>query len=142
MAGILVTHTDVDHIAGVAEVARRTGAEVWAPAGEAEELRTGKTRGGYAVEPHAPEHLVTDGETVSIAGIEFELAGIPGHSRDHVAFAAQGALFSGDLLFAGSVGRVDFPGGDWRQLLGSVERLLRVAGSDTVVLLRARRGSD
>ncbi len=132
-AGILVTHADVDHIEGVAEVARKTGAESWVPAGEAEDLRQGSPRGGYRVEPHEPDHIVADGDTVSVAGSEFDVIGIPGHSRDHVAFVAEGAVFSGDLLFAGSVGRVDFPGGDWEALLTSVKRLLDRCGPDAVV---------
>ncbi len=133
MVAILVTHSDVDHIFGVAELAEATGAEVWAPAGEADELRQGITRGGTAVRPHVPEHVVADGERITVAGIELEVVGIPGHSVDHVAFCADGKLFSGDLLFAGSVGRVDLPGGDWATLLASIERLLQRFGPDAVV---------
>lgn len=132
-AGILVTHADVDHVEGVAELAGSTGAEVWIPSGEAEALRTGETRGGYAVRPHDPEHEIGEGDAVAVAGIDFEVVGVPGHSVDHVAFCAEGALFSGDLLFAGSVGRVDFPGGDWGQLLESVERLLARYGPGAIV---------
>jgi hydroxyacylglutathione hydrolase len=130
---ILVTHTDIDHVQGVAELARATGAEVWAPAGEAELLRAGLTRGSSTVEPHDVEHEVSDGDKVNVAGIEFEVAGIPGHSVDHVAFFVEGKLFSGDLLFAGSVGRVDFPGGDWDELVASVQRLVDRYGPDATV---------
>ncbi len=133
VAAILVTHTDVDHVAGVAELAEQTGAEAWVPAAEADDLRGGESRGGYRVRAHDPEHLVGDGDRVTVAGIEFEVAAIPGHSRGHVAFAAQHALFSGDLLFAGSVGRVDLPDGEWPALLASVRRLLDRYGPDAVV---------
>jgi glyoxylase-like metal-dependent hydrolase (beta-lactamase superfamily II) len=133
VAGILITHTDVDHIFGVAELAEATSAEVWAPAGEVVALRTGQARGGYQVRPHEPEHTVEDGDRITVAGIEFEVAGVPGHSSGHVAFHADGALFSGDLLFEDSVGRVDFEGGDWSELLDSVKRLLERFGPDTVV---------
>jgi hydroxyacylglutathione hydrolase len=133
VAGILVTHTDVDHVMGVAELAEATSAEVWAPAGELEALREGRTRGGYEVRAHDPEHPVEDGDRFTAAGIEFEVSGVPGHSSGHVAFYADGSLFSGDLLFAGSVGRVDFEGGDWSQLLGSISRLIARYGSDAVV---------
>ncbi|HEX3805196.1 MAG TPA: MBL fold metallo-hydrolase, partial [Gaiellaceae bacterium] len=112
-AGILVTHSDVDHIGGVAALAEGTGAEVWAPAGEVEALREGRTRGGMRVPPHEPAHTVTGGDEVAVAGITFEVVDIPGHSAGHVGFFADGELFSGDLLFAGSVGRVDLAGGDW-----------------------------
>ena len=132
-AAILVTHSDVDHIAGVAELARLSGAEVWVPAGEADALRRGTTRHGSAVEPHEPEHEVADGDRVEAAGLAFEVVGVPGHSSDHVAFATDGVLFSGDLLFRGSVGRVDFPGGDWPTLLASIARLLERFGLEATV---------
>ena len=132
-AGILVTHGDVDHIAGVAELARRTAAPVWMPAGEAAALRTGTTRGGLAVEPLDSANDVRGGDTISVAGIVFDVVDVPGHSSGHVAYHAEGLLFSGDLLFAGSVGRVDFPGGDWQALLASVRALLERFGPDTAV---------
>jgi hydroxyacylglutathione hydrolase len=130
---ILVTHTDVDHIGGVAELADGTGAEVWAPAGEVEAMREGITRGGMRVPPHDPAHMVSGGDSVDVAGLAFEVVDVPGHSAGHVAFYADGALFSGDLLFAGSVGRVDLPGGDWDTLLASVRALLERYREDTVV---------
>jgi hydroxyacylglutathione hydrolase len=132
-AGILVTHTDVDHIGGVADLAEGTGADVWAPAGEVEALRAGETRGGMRVRPYDPEHTVGGGDEITLAGITFEVLDIPGHSAGHIAFAADGALFSGDLLFAGSVGRVDLAGGDWDTLLDSVRSLLDRFDDDTVV---------
>jgi hydroxyacylglutathione hydrolase len=122
--GILVTHTDVDHIAGVAALAEGTGAEVWAPAGEVEALRDGEPRGGMRVAPHDPAHTVTGGDEITVAGIDFEVLDVPGHSAGHVAFHHDGHLFSGDLLFAGSVGRVDLVGGDWETLVASVRALL------------------
>ncbi|HZT17472.1 MAG TPA: MBL fold metallo-hydrolase [Gaiellaceae bacterium] len=132
-AGILVTHTDVDHIGGVAALAEGTGAEVWAPAGEAEALRSGQTRGGMRVAPHDPAHTVTGGDEVEVAGIRFEVLDVPGHSAGHVAFLHEGELFAGDLLFAGSVGRVDLPGGDWDTLVASVRALLDRLPLETVV---------
>jgi glyoxylase-like metal-dependent hydrolase (beta-lactamase superfamily II) len=133
VSAILVTHADVDHIAGLAALARATVAETWVPAGEADQIRAGVLRGGYEVAPHEPEHVVTDGESFTAAGIDFSVAGIPGHSVDHVAFAAEGSLFAGDLLFDGSVGRVDFPGGDWETLIASIRRLVERFGPDSVV---------
>jgi hydroxyacylglutathione hydrolase len=131
--GILVTHTDVDHIGGVAALADGTGAEVWAPAGEVEALRAGETRGGMRVAPHDPAHTVTGGDEITVAGITFEVVDVPGHSSGHVAFYADGRLFSGDLLFAGSVGRVDLPGGDWETLLASVRSLVARFPAETVI---------
>jgi glyoxylase-like metal-dependent hydrolase (beta-lactamase superfamily II) len=80
-----------------------------------------------------PEHLVGDGDRFELAGVAFEVVAVPGHSAGHVAYATDGLLFSGDLLFAGSVGRVDLPGGDWEALLASVRRLVERFPPETVV---------
>jgi hydroxyacylglutathione hydrolase len=131
--GILVTHADVDHIGGVAALADGSGAEVWAPAGEVEDLRAGAPRGGFPVAPHDPAHTVTGGDEITVAGITFEVLDVPGHSRGHVAFHHAGELFAGDLLFAGSVGRVDISGGNWETLLSSIRSLLERFPAETVV---------
>lgn len=132
-AGILVTHTDIDHIGGVAALAEGTGAEVWAPAGEVEALRAGETRGGMRVAPYDPEHTVAGGDEITVAGLTFEVVDVPGHSAGHIAFHHDGELFAGDLLFAGSIGRYDLPGGDWDQLLASVRGLIDRFPPETVV---------
>jgi hydroxyacylglutathione hydrolase len=132
-AGILVTHTDVDHIGGVAALAEGSSAEVWAPAGEVDALRSGETRGGLRVPPHDPAHTVTGGDQVTVAGITFDVLDVPGHSSGHVAFRADDVLFSGDLLFAGSIGRYDLAGGDWETLLESVRRLAAELPAETVL---------
>jgi len=76
---------------------------------------------------------VSGGETIEVAGISFECLAVPGHSPAHVAFYVEGELFSGDLLFAGSVGRVDLPGADWDTLLASVRMLVERLPPETVV---------
>ncbi|MDX6426697.1 MAG: hydroxyacylglutathione hydrolase [Gaiellaceae bacterium] len=131
--GILVTHTDVDHIGGVAALADGAGAEVWAPADEAEDLRSGTSRGGVPVAPHDPAHTVSGGDEITVAGIVFAVIAVPGHSRGHVAFHSGAELFAGDLLFAGSVGRVDLPGGDWETLLDSLRSLFARFPAETIV---------
>ena len=134
VAGILVTHTDVDHVEGLAALVGATGAEVWAPAVEAGLLRQGVARGGYApIGAHDPEHEVDDGDTVEVAGMTLEVAGVPGHSQGHIAFVGDGKLFSGDVLFEGSVGRVDLEGGDWETLLASIKRLIDRYGPEAIV---------
>ena len=82
---------------------------------------------------YTADHLLRGGETVGVAGIDFDVVAIPGHSPAHIAYYADGALFSGDLLFAGSVGRVDIPGADWDTLLASVRTLADRYEPDTVV---------
>jgi hydroxyacylglutathione hydrolase len=106
---------------------------VWAPAGEVEALRSGTTRGGFPVGAHDPAHLVAGGDEIAVAGIAFEVIDVPGHAAGHVAFYSDGELFSGDLLFAGSIGRYDLEGGDWETLLASVAALLDRFPAETVV---------
>src|SRR4051795_7985527 len=76
--GILVTHTDVDHIGGVAALAEGTGAEVWAPEKEVEALRKGMTRGNFPVGAHDPAHVVSGGDEITVAGITFVVIDVPG----------------------------------------------------------------
>ncbi len=112
------------------------------PAGEAAFVRSGSVRPGIPVAAHDPAHEVADGDVIRLAGLELHVVGVPGHSIDHVAFFVDGSLFAGDLLFAGSVGRVDLPGGSWdaaRRLDRSAARAVRTR---TRRLSGARRADD
>ena len=133
-AGVLVTHTDVDHIAGVAALAEGTGSEVWAPAGEVEALRTGETRGGLRVGAHDPSaHGAPAATSSRSAGSRSRCSTCPVTRSATSRTSSDDELFSGDLLFAGSVGRVDLEGGDWETLLDSVRSLLDRLPPDTVL---------
>jgi hydroxyacylglutathione hydrolase len=127
-AGVLVTHGHIDHLGGVAAVARDAGVDVWMPAAEADLLRE------FAGAPHSPEHLLEGGETVGLAGIEFAVTMVPGHSPASVAYGTTGHLFVGDVLFAGSIGRTDLAGGDLQTLLQSIATLMRTYPPETIVL--------
>ena len=133
--GILITHGHWDHLLGVAELAEGTGAPVYMPAGERAELEdpTGVTPTGLGLRAHAPDVLLEGGETVELAGVVFDVVSVPGHSPAHLAYYADGHLFSGDVLFAGSVGRTDLPGGDWDELLRSIRLLVETYPPETVV---------
>jgi hydroxyacylglutathione hydrolase len=127
-AGVLLTHGHHDHLGAVKGVAEAAGVDVWMPRGEADELRT------LASAPYEPDHLLDGGELVSVAGIGFDTTPVPGHSPASIAFGAEGHLFSGDVLLAGSVGRTDFAGGDMTTLVRSIRRLMDSYPQDTVVL--------
>jgi len=134
-AAILVTHGHFDHVGGVADLAESTGAPVYMPEGERDRLERYSefAPAGVPGRPYTPDHLLVGGETIDVAGLAFECISIPGHSPAHIAFYADGHLFSGDLLFAGSVGRVDLPGGDWDTLLASVRTLADRYPPETLV---------
>jgi glyoxylase-like metal-dependent hydrolase (beta-lactamase superfamily II) len=134
-SAILITHGHFDHVGGVADLAEGTGAPVYMPEGERDRLERYQEFAPVGVpgRAYSPDHLLSGGETIEAAGLSFECLAIPGHSPAHVAFHAEGCLFSGDLLFAGSVGRVDLPGGDWDTLLESVRLLADRYAPETVV---------
>jgi hydroxyacylglutathione hydrolase len=134
-AAILITHGHFDHLGGVADLAEGSGAPVYMPEGERDLLErfTEFAPVGFPGRPYTPEHLLAGDERLELAGIAFECVSIPGHSPAHVGFHAGGCLFSGDLLFAGSVGRVDLPGADWDTLLASVRALADRFPAETVV---------
>ena len=132
---ILVTHGHFDHILGLAELAEGTGAPVYAPAGERSLLESPErfTPPGVHVRRWTPDTLLEGGEVLELAGVRFDVLAVPGHSPGHLAYAVDGALLSGDVLFAGSVGRTDLPGGDWETLLGSIRSLVERFPPETAV---------
>ncbi len=133
---ILVTHCHFDHIGAVAPVARATGAPVYCPQIERPvlaDVMSWVPLGFGPFESYEADHTLAGGERIKLAGIDIEVVFTPGHSPGHLTFALPGALLSGDVLFAGSVGRVDLPGGDWATLERSIESLLRAYPGETVV---------
>jgi glyoxylase-like metal-dependent hydrolase (beta-lactamase superfamily II) len=88
---------------------------------------------GMTLRAYTPDVLLEGHERFELAGIGFETLLIPGHSPAHLAFHADGCLFSGDLLFAGSVGRTDLPFGDWDALVRSITMLAERFPRETVV---------
>jgi glyoxylase-like metal-dependent hydrolase (beta-lactamase superfamily II) len=136
---ILLTHCHFDHIGAVAPVARSTGAPVYCPEIEvpvlADIMSYVPWPGFGPFESYEADHTIGGGEHLSIAGLELDVLFTPGHSPGHVTYAVpdQGAIFSGDVLFKGSVGRTDLPGGDWETLLGSIRGLVDGYPEETVV---------
>lgn len=136
---ILLTHCHFDHIGAVAPVARATGAPVYCPEIEvpvlADIMAFVPWEGFGPYESYEADETVAGGETLSLAGLELDVIFTPGHSPGHVTYSVRGeeALFSGDVLFQGSVGRVDLPGGDGPTLIESIGKLLDAHPDETVV---------
>jgi glyoxylase-like metal-dependent hydrolase (beta-lactamase superfamily II) len=134
-AGILLTHGHWDHLVGVADLAEGTGAPVYMAEGERSLLEDPNrfTPSGITLRPYTPDVALQGGETIELAGMTFEVVPVPGHSPAHLAYHTDGSLFSGDVLFAGSVGRADLPGADWDTLLASIRSLVDTYPAETVV---------
>jgi hydroxyacylglutathione hydrolase len=139
LEGILLTHTHIDHVGAVAPVAKATGAEVWVPEKEAFVLADINSfvpwPGLGPFESYDAEHTLEGGERLDLAGFEIDVLFTPGHSVGHVTFSIpdEQAVFSGDVLFQGSVGRTDLPGGDWETLLESLRTLVGALPPETTV---------
>jgi hydroxyacylglutathione hydrolase len=136
---ILITHCHFDHIGAVAAVARGTGAPVYCPRAEVPMLRdpnafTWPEFGPF--EGYEPEETLAGAERLELAGLEIDVIATPGHSPGHLTYSipAERAILSGDVLFAGSIGRADLPGADAATLLGSIAALLDALPADTQVL--------
>jgi hydroxyacylglutathione hydrolase len=136
---ILLTHTHFDHVGAVAALARHTGAPVYCPEIEVrvlQDINAYVFPGFGPYEPYDPEETVQGGERLTLAGVDIDVIFTPGHSPGHVSYSIpdEQVLLDGDVLFEGSIGRTDLPGGDYRTLLDSIATLLNTLPDDTRVL--------
>jgi glyoxylase-like metal-dependent hydrolase (beta-lactamase superfamily II) len=134
---IMITHGHHDHLGGAAALARATGAEI---CGSQEVKMVLADPDLYALFPNMPkvepagvDRILEGGETLEIDGISITAIATPGHSLGSITYFAAGGLFCGDLLFHGSIGRTDLPGGSYEQLAASVKRLILTYPPDTVI---------
>jgi hydroxyacylglutathione hydrolase len=132
---ILITHGHWDHLGGVADLAEAAGVPVHMAADEriALERITDFAPAELQLRPYNPDVLLEGDEKLELAGITFQTVRVPGHSPAHLAYYADGCLFSGDVLFAGSVGRTDLPFGDWDTLVASIRLLAERFPPETIV---------
>lgn len=139
LRAIWITHAHLDHVLGVGAVRDATGAEIWLhPADRPIYDRVPEQAMAYlgaSVPPlPVPEHALAHGDVMTVGPHAFTVRHVPGHSPGSVAFVGDGVAIVGDALFQGSVGRVDFPGGDAATLLASINAQLLTLPDDTVIL--------
>jgi glyoxylase-like metal-dependent hydrolase (beta-lactamase superfamily II) len=138
---ILLTHAHIDHAGGAGALARalavpivgpHPGDQFWIDA----LAQQSQMFGLPGAEAFTPSRWLADGDTVQVGRVEFAVLHCPGHTPGHVVFHNADArrAFVGDVLFAGSIGRTDFPGGDYDTLIASIVERLWPLGDDTVFI--------
>jgi len=134
-AAILITHGHWDHLLGVADLAEGTGAPVHMAEDEQALLENlpELVPAGVHARPYKADVFLKGDEELELAGLTFQTLRVPGHSPGHLAFHADASLFSGDVLFSGSVGRTDLPGADWDTLVETLRDLTERFPAETVV---------
>lgn len=141
LIAIIATHAHFDHVLAVPELKRATGVPFWLPKDEwllyGHETHVHPTMIGLpAGEPlPEPDRYINEPDEFSIGELPFRTMSVPGHAPDHVAFVMEGdplRVFSGDVLFRGSIGRYDIPGADREKLMQSLERM-KALPDDTIV---------
>ena len=134
---ILLTHGHFDHVGAVRTLRERTGARIHVHPEEVERMRTAGRQGGMfglsVQNPPAPDVLVREGDTVELGDQEFRVLHTPGHTPGHVTFLTGGMAFVGDLIFAGSIGRTDLPGGSFDDLIRAVREKIFTLPDRTVL---------
>ena len=137
---ILLTHTHFDHVGAVAPMAKATGAPVYCPKLEvpvlADIMAWVPWPGIGPFESYDADETLEGDEQLTLAGLDIDVLFTPGHSPGHVTFSipSEGVILSGDVLFQGSIGRTDLPGGDHQRLLQSIGELLERLPDETAVL--------
>jgi glyoxylase-like metal-dependent hydrolase (beta-lactamase superfamily II) len=138
VSSIVVTHAHFDHIGGLREVKDATGAPFLIGEHEAPLLEVAVERAlllfGISVpRPPAPDRLLREGDTLTVGDRRFRVAHTPGHSPGHICLIGDGVAFVGDVVFEGSIGRTDLPGGDFQTLLQSIARHILPLPDETVL---------
>ena len=134
---ILLTHGHFDHVGAVRTLKERTGAKIHIHADDADRMRTAGRQGGmfglHVEDPPAPDVLLREGDRVTLGDQRFQVLHTPGHTPGHVTFLSGEMAFVGDLIFAGSIGRTDLPGGSFDDLIRAVREKIFVLPDRTVL---------
>jgi glyoxylase-like metal-dependent hydrolase (beta-lactamase superfamily II) len=133
------SHAHIDHVLGVAGVRDATGARFLLHANDLEILRgtasmASRWMGGEIAQPPDPDAYLSDRDAIDVDGLKLQVLHTPGHTQGSVCFYANGVVFAGDTLFAGSIGRTDLPGGDYDQEMASIVERLLALPDETIVL--------
>lgn len=137
LTGIWLTHAHIDHVMGVGQVKRRADVPIFLHPADRELYdglpRQGEWFGLRLAPLPPPERELRHGDQVTVGDFSFEVRHTPGHSPGSVSFVGHGMVLGGDVLFAGSIGRTDLPGGDLPALLGSIQRHFLTLPDSTIV---------
>ena len=139
LVAILLTHAHLDHLEGVAELAERFPAPIHLHPADRPLYDAAPQQGsmfGHTLRiPPPPDQAFGDGDTFTFGECELEVRHVPGHSPGHVLLysAAAGVAFVGDVVFAGSIGRTDLPGGSLEQLMASIRERVLTLPDDTIL---------
>lgn len=134
---ILLTHAHFDHISGALSLKTKTGVKI--AIGEKENFALSDESYNLAnlfganIKPFSADILLEDNCELNVGDLTFKVLHTPGHTVGSVSYLAEDVLFSGDTLFYMSVGRTDFPGGDFSVLRKSIDRLFELDGETTVL---------
>ncbi|MEM2172476.1 MAG: MBL fold metallo-hydrolase [Thermoproteota archaeon] len=130
---VLNTHWHPDHTAGNEYFREKLGALVIIHKDDAPMLNAGASLLGLKVKPHRPDKTVTNGDLIEIGKTCLKIIHTPGHTRGSICVLGKGVVFTGDTLFAGSIGRTDFPGGSFEEIMRSIKDKLMTLSEETLV---------
>lgn len=138
VTALVNTHGHIDHVGGNAAIVKKFGCELLCHVEAVEMMKSVKLQGqkyGMDVEDSpAPDRLLDEGDIVKVGSMELKVVNCPGHAPGHIALVGEGFVIGGDVLFQGSIGRTDLPGGSLEVLMTSIKDAFMTLPDDTVVL--------
>ncbi|MEM2088979.1 MAG: MBL fold metallo-hydrolase [Thermoproteota archaeon] len=130
---VLSTHWHPDHTSGNEYIRRKLGASIIIHEDDAQMLNTDGFFLGFRVKPHKPNRTLAEGDFISVGRTHLKVVHTPGHTEGSICLLGEGFVFTGDTLFAGSIGRTDLPGGSFEEIIRSIRTKLMVLPDETLV---------